>query len=401
MKGIKDAQRIVVKVGTSTLTYDTGKVNLRRMDKLAQVISDLRNSGIEVALVTSAAIAVGVGKLGLPARPKDIPSRQAVATVGQCELMFMYDKLFSEYGNTIGQLLITRSDFESDERRANLSNSFEKLFEFGAIPVINENDSIAVEEIVFGDNDTLSAMVAKLVNADALIILSDIDGLYSGNPREDENALVTSAAIAVGVGKLGLPARPKDIPSRQAVATVGQCELMFMYDKLFSEYGNTIGQLLITRSDFESDERRANLSNSFEKLFEFGAIPVINENDSIAVEEIVFGDNDTLSAMVAKLVNADALIILSDIDGLYSGNPREDENAYLIPVVEEISDELMAIADTKGSTRGTGGMVTKLHAAQIATEAGIDTVVMNGAQPEDIYRLLDGRQTGTYFKAKA
>ena len=237
MKGIKDAQRIVVKVGTSTLTYDTGKVNLRRMDKLAQVISDLR--------------------------------------------------------------------------------------------------------------------------------------------------------------------RPKDIPSRQAVATVGQCELMFMYDKLFSEYGNTIGQLLITRSDFESDERRANLSNSFEKLFEFGAIPVINENDSIAVEEIVFGDNDTLSAMVAKLVNADALIILSDIDGLYSGNPREDENAYLIPVVEEISDELMAIADTKGSTRGTGGMVTKLHAAQIATEAGIDTVVMNGAQPEDIYRLLDGRQTGTYFKAKA
>ena len=216
-----------------------------------------------------------------------------------------------------------------------------------------------------------------------------------------EVALVTSAAIAVGVGKLGLSERPGDIPSRQAVATVGQCELMFMYDKLFSEYGNTIGQLLITRSDFENGERRANLSNSFEKLFEFGAIPVINENDSIAVEEIVFGDNDTLSAMVAKLVNADALIILSDIDGLYSGNPREDESAYLIPVVEEITDELMSIAGTKGSTRGTGGMVTKLHAAQIAMDAGIDTVVMNGAQPEDIYRLLDGRQIGTYFKAKA
>ena len=216
-----------------------------------------------------------------------------------------------------------------------------------------------------------------------------------------EVALVTSAAIAVGVGKLGLSERPGDIPSRQAVATVGQCELMFMYDKLFSEYGNTIGQLLITRSDFENGERRANLSNSFEKLFEFGAIPVINENDSIAVEEIVFGDNDTLSAMVAKLVNADALIILSDIDGLYSGNPREDESAYLIPVVEEITDELMSIAGTKGSTRGTGGMVTKLHAAQIAMDAGIDTVVMNGAQPEDIYRLFDGRQIGTYFKAKA
>ena len=226
-------------------------------------------------------------------------------------------------------------------------------------------------------------------------VLSDI--MNSGK----QVVLVTSGAIGIGVGKLGLKEKPKDTPGKQAAATVGQCELMFMYDKLFSEYGNTIGQLLITRSDFESDERRANLSNSFEKLFEFGAIPVINENDSIAVEEIVFGDNDTLSAMVAKLVNADALIILSDIDGLYSGNPREDENAYLIPVVEEISDELMAIADTKGSTRGTGGMVTKLHAAQIATEAGIDTIVMNGAQPEDIYRLLDGRQTGTYFKAKA
>ena len=216
-----------------------------------------------------------------------------------------------------------------------------------------------------------------------------------------EVILVSSGAVGMGVGKLNLGARPRDPVGKQAAAAVGQCELMYTYDKLFSEYGNTIGQLLITRSDFESDERRANLSNSFEKLFEFGAIPVINENDSIAVEEIVFGDNDTLSAMVAKLVNADALIILSDIDGLYSGNPREDENAYLIPVVEEISDELMAIADTKGSTRGTGGMVTKLHAAQIATEAGIDTIVMNGAQPEDIYRLLDGRQTGTYFKAKA
>ena len=216
-----------------------------------------------------------------------------------------------------------------------------------------------------------------------------------------EIILVSSGAIGMGVGKLNLPGRPADMPGKQAAAAVGQCELMFMYDKLFSEYGNTIGQLLITRSDFENGERRANLSNSFEKLFEFGAIPVINENDSIAVEEIVFGDNDTLSAMVAKLVNADALIILSDIDGLYSGNPREDESAYLIPVVEEITDELMSIAGTKGSTRGTGGMVTKLHAAQIAMDAGIDTVVMNGAQPEDIYRLLDGRQIGTYFKAKA
>ena len=243
---------------------------------------------------------------------------------------------------------------------------------------------------------THASGLLNLRKLDALAcVLSDLRN------QGHEVLLVSSGAIAAGRGKMHLDRRPQTLEEKQALAAVGQCELMFMYDKLFSEYGNTIGQLLITRSDFESDERRANLSNSFEKLFEFGAIPVINENDSIAVEEIVFGDNDTLSAMVAKLVNADALIILSDIDGLYSGNPREDENAYLIPVVEEISDELMAIADTKGSTRGTGGMVTKLHAAQIATEAGIDTVVMNGAQPEDIYRLLDGRQTGTYFKAKA
>ena len=222
MKGIKDAHRIVVKVGTSTLTYDTGKVNLRRMDKLAQVISDLRNSGTEVALVTSAAIAVGVGKLGLSERPGDIPSRQAVATVGQCELMFMYDKLFSEYGNTIGQLLITRSDFENGERRANLSNSFEKLFEFGAIPVINENDSIAVEEIVFGDNDTLSAMVAKLINADALIILSDIAGLYSGNPREDESAYLIPVVEELPAARETVAARLSYPEERITCATASE-----------------------------------------------------------------------------------------------------------------------------------------------------------------------------------
>lgn len=261
MRGLKNAKRIVVKVGTSTLTYETGKTNLRRMDKLVRVLSDLRNSGLEVALVTS-------------------------------------------------------------------------------------------------------------------------------------------GAIGVGVGKLGLKEKPHDTPSRQAAATVGQCELMFMYDKLFSEYGNVIGQLLITRSDIENDERRTNLINSFEKLFEFGAIPVINENDSVAVEEIVFGDNDTLSAIVAKLIGADCLVILSDIDGLYSGNPREDETATLIPVVSEITDEIYALADTRGSARGTGGMVTKLHAAQIATAEGIDTVVMNGSEPEDLYRLFDGRQIGTHFLSK-
>ena len=215
-----------------------------------------------------------------------------------------------------------------------------------------------------------------------------------------ELIIVSSGATGLGVGKLQI-SRPKDMVTKQAAAAVGQCELMYTYDKLFAEYSHTVAQLLVTWEDFDHPHRLNNLQNTLERLIQLGAVPVINENDSIAVEEIVFGDNDTLSAMVAKLINADALIILSDIDGLYSGNPREDESAYLIPVVEEITDELMSIAGTKGSTRGTGGMVTKLHAAQIAMDAGIDTVVMNGAQPEDIYRLLDGRQIGTYFKAKA
>ena len=256
-----DTKRIVVKVGTSTLTYDTGKINIRRMSKLAQVLSDLKNAGVEVTLVTS-------------------------------------------------------------------------------------------------------------------------------------------GAIGVGVGKLGLKERPKDTPGRQAAATVGQCELMFLYDKFFGEYGNITGQLLVTKDDFENEERHRNLHNSFMKLFEYSAIPIVNENDSVAIEEIVFGDNDSLSAHVAKIVDADTLIILTDIDGLFSANPREDENAVLIHCVDEITDETLMLAGGSGTERGTGGMITKLHAAQIATAAGINTVVMNGDDPEDIYKLLDGRQIGTLFKAQ-
>ena len=198
----------------------------------------------------------------------------------------------------------------------------------------------------------------------------------------------------------GLKEKPADTAGKQAAATIGQCELMFMYDKLFGEYGHTVGQLLITKSDVENDERRTNLVNTFNKLFEFGAIPVINENDSVAVEEIVYGDNDSLSAIVAKLVNADALIILTDIDGLYDANPNENEDAKLIPVVTEINEDLYAIAGGRGSTLGTGGMVTKLHAAEITMGAGIDTIVMNGENPTEIYKALDGKQVGTFFKGK-
>lgn len=260
MSSLQNAKRLVIKVGTSTLTYETGKTNIRRMVKLCSVLSDLHNSGIDVVLVTSGAIGVGVGKLGLKERPHDVPGRQAAATVGQCELMFMYDKFFSEYGQKIGQLLVTKDDFENEERKTNLSNTFDKLFEYGAIPVVNENDSVATEEIVFGDNDSLSAIVARLIGADGLVILTDIDGLFDANPME---------------------------------------------------------------------------------------------------------------------------------------NPE----ARLIPFVEEIDEKIEALCGDTKSNRGTGGMITKIHAAKIATQAGITTVVMNGSAPEDLYKLMDSRQIGTMFKA--
>lgn len=259
MKDFQKAKKLVFKVGTSTLTYETGKTNIRRMMKLCSVLADLHNSGIDVVLVTS-------------------------------------------------------------------------------------------------------------------------------------------GAIGVGVGKLGLKSKPCDIPGRQAAATVGQCELMFMYDKFFGEYGQKIGQLLVTKSDFENEERRENLSNTFEKLFEYGAIPIVNENDSVATEEIVYGDNDSLSAVVATLINADGLVILSDIDGLFDSNPMENPDACIIPVVDKIDESVCALCGGAGSSRGTGGMVTKVHAAQIAAEHKIPTVVMNGSSPKDIYKLVDGRQVGTLFK---
>ncbi len=210
---------------------------------------------------------------------------------------------------------------------------------------------------------------------------------------------VSSGAIGVGVGKLGLKERPTDTEGRQAASSIGQCELMFIYDKFFSEYNYTVGQLLITKSDVESDERRHNLINTFNKLFEFGAIPVVNENDSIAVDEIVYGDNDNLSAIVAKLIDADLLVILTDADGLFDKNPNEFKDAKLIDTVETIDDKIISIASPHGSFLGTGGMATKVQAAKIATEAGIDTVVMNGNEPKKLYDLLEGKKVGTIFKA--
>lgn len=261
MNCFEAAKRIVVKVGTSTLTYDTGRINIRRVEKLVKTLADLKNSGKELVLVTSGAICVGANKLGLTERPSDTPSKQAAAAVGQNELMQVYDELFSGYNHTVAQLLLTKDVVRDDERRQNVVNTFERLLLLGALPIVNENDTVAVDEL---------------------------------------------------------------------------------------------------------------------------------EGDRI-------GDNDTLSAVVAEIVNADVLVIMSDIDGLFDGNPRENPEARLIPVVDEIDDTIETYASGTGSKRGTGGMTTKIHAAEIATKAGIDMAIVNGENPHNLYKLFDGEAVGTHF----
>lgn len=258
---IKDMKRVVVKVGTSTLTYENGKLNLSRIDKLARVLSDLKNRGVEVILVSSGAIGVGVGKLGLKHRPTITMEKQAAAAIGQCELMYLYDKMFSEYGYMTAQVLLT-----------------------------------------------------------------------------------------------------KDV---------------------------------LTHTD-----RKTNVVNTFITLLKMGVVPIVNENDAVSVEEIEFGDNDTLSALVAKLTDSELLVILTDIDGLYDKNPREFADAVLIPEVEHITHDIIETAGGAGSSRGTGGMITKVMAAEIAAESSIKTLVLNGKDPKILYRVFDGEQVGTLFHAK-
>ncbi|MDD6643839.1 MAG: glutamate 5-kinase [Faecousia sp.] len=212
-----------------------------------------------------------------------------------------------------------------------------------------------------------------------------------------ELVLVSSGAIGMGVGKLGLRERPQDMPSKQAAAAIGQCELMYVYDKLFSEYHHTVAQILLTGSDIHNEQRSENFHNTLFRLLELGALPILNENDTIATEEIVIGDNDTLAAIVAVSVRADLLILLSDIDGLYTADPRTDKNARLISTVEEITPELLAAAGGSGSSLGTGGMATKLHAAQTVNAAGIDMVIASGADPNILYRIAANEAAGTRF----
>lgn len=216
----------------------------------------------------------------------------------------------------------------------------------------------------------------------------------------NEIILVSSGAIGMGVGKLHLNKKPTDTATKQAAASVGQCELMYVYDRTFLEYNQIVSQILITAEDVENDIRHTNFKNTIDRLLELEAIPIINENDTVSVAEFGIGDNDTLSAIVAKSVKADLLVLLSDIDGLYTADPHKDKNARLIKVVEEINDDILALAGGKGSELATGGMETKLKAAKIVTECGTDMIITNGADIDNLYLIADGESIGTRFIGK-
>ncbi|MBR1432219.1 MULTISPECIES: glutamate 5-kinase [Ruminococcus] len=263
MRNISDKKRIVIKLGTSTLAHKTGKLNIRRMTNLVRVISDLHNSGREIIMVSSGAVGLGAGKLGLPEKPKDTKTKQAVAAIGQCELMHVYDDMFAKYSVTVAQILLTKTIINNPNHCENFMNTVEKLVNMDVIPIVNENDTIAIDEL-----------------------------------------------------------------------------------------------------------------------------------------ELEIGENDSLSALVAELSRADLLLILSDIDALYDDDPRSNPDAKPIPLVEEITPEIEAMAGGAGSSLGTGGMSTKITAAKIATNAGIDMVIMNGRDPEKLYDLFEDKEIGTLFKAK-
>lgn len=226
-------------------------------------------------------------------------------------------------------------------------------------------------------------------------VLSDLKN------QGEQLILVSSGAIGMGVGKLNLPGRPADMPTKQAAAAVGQCELMYTYDKLFGEYNHTVAQLLLTGEDVRFPHRRQNFVNAMERLLELGVLPIVNENDAVATDEVgeatTIGENDTLAAIVAECVGADLLVLLSDIDGLYTADPHRSADAALIPEVGEITAELRALAGDPGSALGTGGMATKLKAADIAMACGCDMVIANGQRPELLYDIAAGLPVGTRF----
>ena len=216
-----------------------------------------------------------------------------------------------------------------------------------------------------------------------------------------EVIIVSSGAIGMGAAKLSLPGRPQDIATKQAAAAVGQCELMYRYDKLFAEYHHNVAQILLTGSDFQNEDRHLNFTNTISRLLELKALPIINENDTIATDEIKVGDNDTLSALVSVSVSADMLILLSDIDGLFTADPHKVPNAQLIKEIYEINDDILSLAGDTSSGLGTGGMKTKLTAADICMKGGCDMVIANGAVPKVLYDIINNENPiCTHFISK-
>ena len=246
-------------------------------------------------------------------------------------------------------------------------------------------DKVGTSTLTHKTGKTNIARISDLVN-----VLADLHNMGH------EIILVSSGAIAIGTSRLGLKRKPDTIMGKQAAAAVGQGELMFLYDKFFGEYDVVVSQLLFTYDALENPDNKEHLTNTFNQLLEYGSIPVVNENDSVSIEELLNGDNDCLSATVAELIGADMLILLTDTDGLYDGNPSENPEARLIDIVEEVTEEIEAFAGGAGK-RGTGGFMTKVKAAKIATSAGIPVVVMNGADPKKIYDVLNGENVGTKF----
>jgi glutamate 5-kinase len=261
--------------------------------------------------------------------------------------------------------------------RKNLSHCQRIVIKVGSSTLTHDSGAINLSRM-----DKLAQIISDLLN------------------QKKEVVLVSSGAIAVGVSKLKLSERPKSTQEKQAAAAVGQGELMHLYSKFFSEYSHMVAQILLTKDVVEEDKKRLNVINTFESLLSKGILPIVNENDTVATDEIEFGDNDSLSALVATLIHADLLILLSDIEGLYEADPKKNPDAKLISVVETIDEAVLAKAGGAGSNRGTGGMATKLKAAQIATSAHIDMVIALGSKPEIVADILQGKDIGTLFIAQ-
>lgn len=246
----------------------------------------------------------------------------------------------------------------------------------GTSSLTHENGKINIRQL-----EKLVRVISELVNTGNQIIL------------------VSSGAVGAGVGKLGLSEKPEEIRKKQALAAIGQASLVSMYDRFFSEYGYNAAQVLLTKYVFDDKQKYSNTKNAFMTMLEYGVIPIVNENDVVSTDELEFGDNDTLSAYVSVLVDADLLVIMSDIDGLYDSDPTNNKDAKIISVVNKIDEEILSAAGGAGSRRGTGGMKTKLNAAKIVMKNEIDMVITNGKRIENLYDILDGKNIGTYFKA--